>query len=569
MFGKSDMKRFLRPLIIFLILTLLITDRLIAENYYIDASSGNDKNSGNFHSPWQTLSKANSALKPGDIVFLRAGEYSSNHIAPLNSGKAGYYITYQNYNGEKVIISGGKTQISLNYKDYIKIKGIIFRSPSLRWATIQNSNFLIIDSCIFEGITQYMSYNIFYVINCDYAQFIDSSWDGISQRDGKQHDMAVFDYMNHSLWLRCYFGSTTHDTFAARKADRGNGYNVVKDSAFENRWRHGLVTGDPYQHWLIEGNTFKNGGSDYNSSPRITSGEMKKTNRISSTIKHDGIDFIIRNNVLYGNCVDLTFRSLLGGKVNGLWFYHNSSYNQRKSPGNEIGGFAIYGEVESGVTNTHIINNIFWKFDGSRSGPNDFQVYVKGSGIKNNKIESNIFGREGEAGYYRWDVDNIEIKGNLETIEKNTNSWANNIEANPQFASPEKQQFNLKSGSPAIDAGTHIALTRGGAEMASTSLVCDHVEWAFSGPYPPWRIKHPDISTDKIYFQLPNGTWIEREIRNINYISKTIELNFPATWENGTPVYYKPFKGLAPDIGAFENGSDSSNLQPPKNLVVK
>ena len=375
--------------------------------------------------------------------------------------------------------------------------------------------------------------------------------------------------MSHSLWLRCYFGSATHDSFAAKKADSRSGYNVIKGCTFENLWRHSLVTGDPYHHWLIEKNTFKNGGSCYNSSPSIIAGEGHKTGRISSTIKHDGISFIIRNNILFGNDIDLTFRSLLGGKVDGLWFYHNTSYNQTKALGNTIGGFAIYGEVQNGVTHVHVLNNIFWKFEGELNRQFSYQVYVKGKGIDRNKVDHNIFGREGEPGHYRWDIGDIEIRGPLKAIEKMTNSWENNLESNPKFVDADKHDFKLNKGSPAIDAAIYMTLTKSGTESPSTSLVCNDVSWAFSGPYSPWSIDHPDISSDKIYFYQIDGTWVEREIRSIDYEKKEIKLNLPATWKNNTPIYYKKFEGAAPDIGAYEFVSDSIHLKAPENLTIK
>ncbi len=557
------MKRFYFLIFIFLLSTILFTGKIQAANYYLDTLRGNDKNSGGLNAPWETFSKANSFLKPGDTVFIRAGTYTSEQIAPFSSGQEGNYITYESYHKEKVIILGGKTQISLDNKDFVKIKGIVFRSPKYRWATILNSNNLIIVSCIFEGITTSMQYNPFYVDNCDYAQFIDSSWDGSNQIDDSQHDMAAFNRMSHSFWLRCNFGFATHDSFSAKKANPGDGFNVVMNCTFENPWRHGLVTGDPYQNWLIEGNTFKNGGSEVNSSPY-----PGDHGRISSTIKHDGKNFIIRNNTFYRNDIDLTFRSLSGGGVDGLWFYHNTSYNQKKASGNTIGGLAIYSEVENWVTNSHIINNIFWEFDGALKKSYDFQIYVKGDGIKRNRVEYNIFGRTGSVGHYRWDIDDNEIKASILNIQR-TNSWANNLESNPLFVDTNKHDFKLKMGSPAIDAATNIALTKGGVESPSKTLVCNNVRWAFSGNYSPWFINHSDISADRIYFIQRDGTWAEREVRSIDYTKQTIKLDLPATWNDSTPIYYKKFKGSAPDIGAFESASRSTFLQPPKKLVVK
>jgi hypothetical protein len=72
---------------------------------YHVSKTGNDNNAGTLASPWATISKANSTLRAGDTVIIRAGEYQEI-ISPVNSGTATLPITYTAYPGEIVTIVG-------------------------------------------------------------------------------------------------------------------------------------------------------------------------------------------------------------------------------------------------------------------------------------------------------------------------------------------------------------------------------------------------------------------------------------------------------------------------------
>ena len=73
-----------------------------ATEFYV-AMNGSDSNSGSQTSPWRTIAKANSVLKPGDTVFIRNGLYDEQ-ISPVCSGLLGKYIMYKAYPGEAPII---------------------------------------------------------------------------------------------------------------------------------------------------------------------------------------------------------------------------------------------------------------------------------------------------------------------------------------------------------------------------------------------------------------------------------------------------------------------------------
>ena len=181
--------------------------------------------------------------------------------------------------------------------------------------------------------------------------------------------------------------------------------------------------------------------------------------------------------------------------------------------------------------------------------------YNDGSTPNDNKVEYNIVGKS-SGSTIRWG----SYGGAIPDANSSLSEFSNNLAVDPKMIDPDNQDFTLAADSPAIDAGQYMTLTDGSSSSSSTALKCDDVLWVFSGPYAPWSIAHDDIK--------PDNSWVEREVRGINYSSKTITLDSPAIWDNNTPIYYRAFAGSAPDIGAYEYRSPGkSKLVPPKRLV--
>lgn len=77
-----------------------------ASEYYV-ATNGNDTaNSGqSIGAPYQTIQKAASVMVAGDTCYIRGGVYRET-VTPLNSGSSSAPITFTNYNGESVLVTG-------------------------------------------------------------------------------------------------------------------------------------------------------------------------------------------------------------------------------------------------------------------------------------------------------------------------------------------------------------------------------------------------------------------------------------------------------------------------------
>ena len=75
--------------------------------YYV-STSGNDANAGTATSPFRTLAKGVSVLRPGDTLYVRGGTYllRPNGLRVGRSGRASAPITISGYPGETAVISG-------------------------------------------------------------------------------------------------------------------------------------------------------------------------------------------------------------------------------------------------------------------------------------------------------------------------------------------------------------------------------------------------------------------------------------------------------------------------------
>jgi len=98
---------------ILILIILLATDALYATNYYVDATGGNDNNSGTTPATaWKTISKVMSmsaSFQPGDSILFKKGEiWNGERIKSNNhpSGTVNNPITYASYgSGIKPIIN--------------------------------------------------------------------------------------------------------------------------------------------------------------------------------------------------------------------------------------------------------------------------------------------------------------------------------------------------------------------------------------------------------------------------------------------------------------------------------
>lgn len=588
------MKKFdLLSIFLALFFSILIAGNLEAAIYYIDGSSGKDNNSGTIDQPWETISKANLILRAGDTVHIRAGTYDNQFIAPTNSGLAGNYITYKNYNEEEVIISGGVysgltyTQIYLNSVSYIKLDGIKFYYPKYQWGFITNCHHLKIENCVFDNFTNTKpTYHVIRIMNTDYVQFINTTFsaDDVPWKNGDiGYDMVSVGAVSHFLFKKCSFGDAPHASFAVTPARGVNAcegntvhedgdYIVFKDCNITNKWRHGIITGVNEKRVLIDNCTFARVGRLNNECPWADD-----RNRVTPAIYSCGTKYsIYRRNIIYGSDTSIMIRSgLIGGVYSNYehnWFYNNSVYDTDRCNDNDVllkatklAGCAIFGEALLGdypIEDNKIINNIFWKIEGDASGSH-LNIYGKGYPI-NNTIKHNIFGNPDGIIKAKWYQPSTTRT--IAELEQQHIDWIPGAKThynfNPLFVDPDAAipDFRLKQSSQAIDRGTWLTIITCATANNQTSITLDDATPFYSGAGAPWFIEGE--TGDVIKTQ--NGQLTT--IQSIDYKTNTITVSPGINIVRGEGVALNYF-GLAPDIGAYEYDSRLT-LNTPKGLTI-
>ncbi len=100
-FPSEYMKR------LFFLCFLVASSQIVhATSYYVATSGGSDSNNGtSLTTPFKTIQKAAGLMVAGDTCYVRAGTYRET-VTPAHSGASGQPITFSNYNGEVVTVSG-------------------------------------------------------------------------------------------------------------------------------------------------------------------------------------------------------------------------------------------------------------------------------------------------------------------------------------------------------------------------------------------------------------------------------------------------------------------------------
>jgi len=93
----------------FIFIMIMITSQIFATTYYVDATNGNDNNSGTSpESAWKTINKVNNSyFYPSDSILFKRGEVWREQLIIPSSGSPGNPITFGAYgSGDNPIING-------------------------------------------------------------------------------------------------------------------------------------------------------------------------------------------------------------------------------------------------------------------------------------------------------------------------------------------------------------------------------------------------------------------------------------------------------------------------------
>ena len=89
----------------FILLVAVVCVQVQGSDYYV-ATGGSDGSAGTIGSPFATIQHAADVAAGGDTIYIRGGTYREAVTISDANGLAGSPVTFTNYNGEYVRISG-------------------------------------------------------------------------------------------------------------------------------------------------------------------------------------------------------------------------------------------------------------------------------------------------------------------------------------------------------------------------------------------------------------------------------------------------------------------------------
>jgi hypothetical protein len=546
-----------------LFLSVLIVGDLEAATYYIDGSNGSDSNPGTIASPWKTISKANTTLRADDTVLIKAGTYSPQQINPSHSGSSGKYITYQNYNDDKVIISNRSYGYVLKNVNYIKIDSIRFDDIGFYFGHLKNAEYCIIQNCEFYKSKSYGGTKVGYSSNYNKflnnvfedapinTQFELTNCDSLPYGSDCDCDTAPADFISiysgiGNIIEGNIFGTTSHgcvnleprnwDPWGDSKSD----LTVVRNNTFVNKYHTGMNANCMV---LAEGNRFYDMGSKCKESPSKKSRDRKITDG------HPGIYVMSSNSIVRNNiCDNNGWGILLGAKGGGSYvseherYYHNTLYNNH------------YQVMHSGNSGAAYNDNVFKNNIFYNAQSREWSNYADFNWAKNTKnyFINNSFTPNASSFYFK--NTNTISRTLAELKNLYPSEWhSSNFSVDPEFTNASNRDFTLKSSSPLIDNGAWLTTITSSTANRKTSFTVVDSRYFYDG----WGI--PGEIGDRIKTQQGETT----TITNINYDTNTITVTDPIDIVNGEGLSLNYF-GSAPDIGAHEYGNGSALAAPAR-----
>ena len=390
------LKHFSRGFFLLACIIVIIDGSVVCAGTYFVAITGNDSGNGSEISPFRTIKKGVTVLGAGDTLYVKAGTYAESILSwktPVPNGKGwDKPITVAAYPGHAVTITPPK--------------GLAFF-----WINDGQPKYLIIDGFIVDGVDQALHGFKFYentrYVRIQNTEVKNSTMSGILVTPGS--DLSSNDTFHEFIKMKVHHNGHS-------RLDHGF-YVTTSSNLFENN------------------EVFLNRGYGIH----IYQGKI-------NTANHN----LVRYNLVHNNSLDGWSCGILLSSGEGNIAYSNIAYE------NHIGLCSQYRS-----TNAKLYNNIAYQ-------NNAYGIYVGDptnlqTGIYNNTVYKNgIHGVFIGEGAQKASVKNniVYLNGSQNIFEqeqgKSEAVFLNNVTADPLFMNVGGNDFHLKHGSPAIDAGITI-----------------------------------------------------------------------------------------------------------------
>jgi hypothetical protein len=553
---------------------LAIGTHALAATYYV-APAGDDSAAGTQTQPWRTLQRAVRGANPGDTVLVSSGTYREA-ITFTRSGSAGSKIVFKSTGSQPAVLDGQGLSIAqygalvgFNNVSYIRLEGLEIRnSPAYNvWVGGESHHLELVGLDIHNG----SSSGIW--LDGPKNRAAMSVISGNHVHDHPMGGITVWSatggyYMieNNEVWANK--GTANYDAIQVGGGDAGTHHIVVRNNFVHD---NGSVdTGEDAidlgghainHHYLVEGNIMSGGTGSF----KLHSGQLKTGWYVPGVSSFH----IARFNQLLGkgfvtyefpNPIAVYNNTFINCGQCVMFYGEDSSKNQNLGDSTYTGGDA--GRMMWK-------NNLFYQDSASTayalltSGPSGATIDLTYRSVR---FQSNMY-KISSGQRLTWTalfgppLDDAAFSSYKSSSAPNFPDAGSVITTAPlaqMFTNAAAGDFHLAAGSPAIDKGTPLtrALNTG---TGSTTLVVDRASYFQDGYCAGGEcLNTPDS------ILIGNSTPVK--IAAINDLTNTITLATPATWTAGTPVSL-PFKGAAPDIGAFEYGG-ASVLPAPSNFHI-
>jgi len=493
-------------ILFFLVVLFVMSSAGQATTYYVDATNGNDSNSGTSESsPWKTIAKVNkSYFKPGDFVLFKRGKTWREQLTVPSSGSTGNPITFGAYGiGNSPVISGanldntgtGWTGPDVNgeyYKTYmtqpriiradgsVLTKGTVGLLNANEWGYNDTKLYLKNNPTSYTTLEIGQRSEVFTIADKSYITV-----DGLELRqDNGTWGGALF--INNSSYVtvqNCLIHDVNYAGIFMYSSGSGCNNNLIDSNNVHGNYRANYDYGSVVKLGNCNSNTIKN-NTIYHSNNTTWSVVLQVYDSDSNIIENNNIygpagnllyirpnsdSNIVRYNKLHDSQGGMGIQ-IREGSDNNL-IYYNRIYNMDGGPAIQsdgdipINGTKIYnntiyntGNNKNGISIHHTNTNCEVKNNLVYVGESSFALHIHESSssntISNHNLLKNISGT-----LVQWNGNTYHVY-EFPDYQKASGQDLQSKTDDPKFVNPENGDFSIRPDSPCIDSGVNVGLSK-------------------------------------------------------------------------------------------------------------
>ncbi len=482
--GGSEYEPLTMPLVMVQPLTMPSSEAATT-TYYV-ATNGDDRAGGTLNAPWKTLQHAADQAQPGSTIYIRGGVYRQQlHITRSGNAQLGA-ITFARYKQEQPILDGTglsvdglQGMVGIDNASYITIDGLEIRN----YATARSGDVPAGISVMGAGgYIRLLNNHIHHIANT-----VNPQGEELSGRDA--HGIAVYGNKAPSALhhLTISGNELDHLVLGSSESIALNG-NVTDFDVSNNRVHDNDNIGidaigfegtapdpayDAVRNGRITGNTVFNITSNRN--PSYGRLLPNNSNGAAGIYVDGGRNIVIERNRSYNNDFGIEIASEHKGKSTTGIIARSNVIASNRYTGIGIGGYDTQRGLATDciiMNNTLVGNDTLSNEPGNGAGQLLIQYGTSRNVIQNNilsasatgvliyneyassgnRLDYNLYDTPGGADEVWW-TWNGKVYESLAAFQKASKQEQHARFASPMFVNAKAGNFQLRTGSPAIDSG--------------------------------------------------------------------------------------------------------------------